>query len=40
MGPPTMILVEPDRAQRRDLRSMGAIEIRSLPTWLDSAGSP
>ncbi|GAD24655.1 thiol:disulfide interchange protein [Acidovorax sp. MR-S7] len=39
MGPPTMLLVGPDGAERRDLRMVGEIDARAFLGRLDSAGA-
>ena len=40
MGPPTMILVGPDGAERRDLRMVGEIGKQDFMARLDAAGAP
>src|SRR5690606_16445309 len=40
MGPPTLILVGPDGAERRDLRMVGEINANEFLERLNTAGTP
>ncbi|WP_334109060.1 protein-disulfide reductase DsbD [Methylobacillus sp.] len=40
MGPPTLILVGPDGAERRNLRMVGEVSVREFMAQLDTAGIP